>query len=53
MRTIRRILHEERGAVATEYGLMLTLIAIAAVVAMTAFGVALIALFQRGAEPLF
>lgn len=46
-----RRLREERGAVATEYGLILVLVVIVTIVAITAFGVALVGLFQRGVEP--
>ena len=39
---------DEEGAVATEYGLTLMLIALAIVVAATAFGIALTGLFEQG-----
>lgn len=39
---------DERGAVASEYGLLLTLIALAIVVAAAVFGVAVADLFDRG-----
>jgi Flp pilus assembly pilin Flp len=42
---------DERGAVAAEYGLILTLVVIATVLAITAFGIAVVDLFERGAEP--
>jgi Flp pilus assembly pilin Flp len=53
MRCIERAgrLGDERGAVATEYGLILVLVVIVTIVAITAFGVALVGLFQRGVEP--
>ena len=43
---------DERGAVATEYGLILTLVVLVIVVAMTAFGLAVSDLIGRGSEPL-
>lgn len=45
-----RRLHEDRGAVASEYGLVLLLIALVIIVAVTAFGLAVADLFQRGAD---
>ena len=39
---------DERGAVATEYGILLTLIAIVIVVALTLYGGALVGLFNQG-----
>jgi Flp pilus assembly pilin Flp len=45
-------IHDDRGAVATEYGLTLVLIAIAIVVAATAFGIALTGMFEQ-APPAF
>ena len=39
---------EERGAVATEYGLTLMLIALAIILAATAFGIAVSGLFDQG-----
>ena len=42
------VLHDERGSVATEYGLVLMLIALAIVAAAAAFGVAVSGLFDRG-----
>lgn len=41
----------ERGAVATEYGLILTLVVLVTVIAITAFGIAVVGLFDRGVEP--
>ncbi len=43
---------DDRGAVATEYGLILTLVVLVIVVAMTALGVAVSGLIERGSEPL-
>lgn len=42
----------EDGAVATEYGLLLVLIAIAIIVAATALGVAISKVFDRGSGSL-
>jgi Flp pilus assembly pilin Flp len=39
---------EDRGSVATEYGLTLMLIALAIILAATAFGIAVSDLFDRG-----
>ena len=39
---------DEGGSVATEYGLMLMLIALAIIVAATAFGIAVSGLFDTG-----
>jgi Flp pilus assembly pilin Flp len=39
---------EDEGAVATEYGLTLMLIALAIIVAATAFGIAVAGLFDQG-----
>jgi pilus assembly protein Flp/PilA len=44
----RLALTREDGSVATEYGLLLVLIALAIVVAATAFGAAVAGLFDRG-----
>ena len=41
-------LDEDEGAVATEYGLTLMLIALAIIVAATAFGIAVAGLFDTG-----
>ncbi len=41
-------LDEERGSVATEYGLTLMLIALAIILAATAFGIAVSGLFDQG-----
>lgn len=45
-------LTREDGAVATEYGLLLVLIALAIVVAATAFGAAVAGLFDRGTSAI-
>lgn len=45
-------LMEERGAVATEYGLLLVLIALAIVAAATALGLAIAGVFTRGGNSL-
>jgi Flp pilus assembly pilin Flp len=50
IRTALRFLNEERGAVSTEYGLLLVFIAVAIVAAATAFGVAVSGLFDTGKE---
>jgi Flp pilus assembly pilin Flp len=42
---------EESGAVATEYGLLLLLIALVMILAVTAFGISVSGLFDRGVEP--
>ena len=42
---------EESGAVATEYGLVLLLIALVMILAVTAFGITVSWLFDRGVEP--
>jgi Flp pilus assembly pilin Flp len=42
---------DQRGAVATEYGLILTLVVLVIILAVTAFGISLTGLFERGAEP--
>ena len=54
MDTIRRLfarfvvtIHEDDGAIATEYGLTLLLIALAIILAATAFGLAVAGLFDR------
>jgi len=46
-----RRLRDERGAVAAEYGLILALVALVTVIAITAFGIAVVGLFDRGVEP--
>jgi Flp pilus assembly pilin Flp len=47
MRLVSQVM-DEAGAVATEYGLTLLFIALAIVLAATAFGVALSGLFEQG-----
>ena len=42
---------EESGAVATEYGLILTLVVLVTVLAITVFGLAVADLFDRGTAP--
>lgn len=49
-RRLRRRLGEELGAVATEYGLLLLLIALVLVASAAAFGLAVSGLFQTGAD---
>ena len=39
---------DQRGAVATEYGLILTLVVLVIVIAVAAFGVTLTGLFEQG-----
>ncbi len=41
---------DDSGAVSAEYGLLLTLIALVIIVAVTAFGLQVSALIQRGAD---
>jgi Flp pilus assembly pilin Flp len=41
---------DQRGAVATEYGLILTLVVLVIVIAVAAFGVSLTGLFEQGPE---
>jgi Flp pilus assembly pilin Flp len=43
-------LRADSGAVAAEYGLVLALIALAVIVAMGLFGLALLDLFERGPD---
>ena len=40
----------EVGAVSTEYGLILTLVVLVTVLALTAFGIAVSGLFDRGTD---
>lgn len=52
-RKLRRLtvaLHGELGAVATEYGLILTLVAVVIVVAITLYGGAVLGLFQQAPD---
>ena len=55
MDTIRSLLtrllvpiRDDRGSVATEYGLTLLLISLAIILAATAFGIAVVGLFDQG-----
>ncbi len=52
MAEMRDRITREDGAVATEYALLLVLIALAIVVAAIALGTAIAAVFQRGANSL-
>lgn len=52
MADMRDRLTREDGAVATEYGLLLVLIALAIVVAAAALGVAIANVFNRGSSSL-
>ena len=45
-------LHDERGVVSTEYGLLLVLIALAIVAAATALGLAVAGVFNKGTSQL-
>ncbi len=49
---LRARFSREDGAVATEYGLLLVLIALAIVVAATALGMAIAGVFQTGTNDL-
>jgi len=46
-----RRFRDERGAVATEYGLILTLVVLVTVLAITAFGIAVADMMDQGTEP--
>lgn len=46
----RPTLRSESGAVATEYGLLLLFVALAIILAVTAVGLAVLRLFQAGAD---
>ena len=46
-----RRLRDERGAVATEYGLILALVVLVTVLAITAFGFAVADMIDQGTEP--
>lgn len=48
----RNKITNEDGAVATEYGLLLVLVAIAIIFAATALGVAISAVFKKGSDSL-
>jgi len=52
MADMRGKLTREDGAVATEYALLLVLIALAIIVAATALGVAIATVFQKGSDTL-
>jgi len=52
MAEMRNRLTREDGAVATEYALLLVLIAIAIITAAIALGAAIAGVFQRGADTL-
>jgi Flp pilus assembly pilin Flp len=52
MTEVRTRLRREDGAVATEYALLLVLIAIAIITAAIALGTAIAAVFQQGADTL-
>ena len=52
MADVRNKFRGEDGAVATEYGLLLVLIALAIVAAATALGLAIAGVFQRGSSTL-
>lgn len=52
MTNLKKFFKDESGATAIEYGLLVALIAIAAIVGMGAVGTNLEALFQRGATEL-
>ena len=47
MKILRRLLHNEKGATAIEYGLIATLIAIAAITAMSQVGEKLTTTFNN------
>jgi Flp pilus assembly pilin Flp len=49
---LRGKLRREDGAVATEYALLLVLIALAIIIAAIALGLAISSVFQRGADTL-
>ena len=48
----KAVLIDESGAVATEYGLLLVLIALAIIAAATALGLAIAGVFDRGSTAL-
>jgi Flp pilus assembly pilin Flp len=52
MTQVRTRLRREDGAVATEYALLLVLIAIAIITAAIALGTAIASVFQQGADTL-
>ena len=49
---LTRLLHDDAGATAIEYGLIAALIAVAAIVAMQAVGTSLISIFTTVAKDL-
>ena len=49
---MRNKLHREDGAVATEYALLLVLIALAIIAAATALGLAIAGVFDSGSDTL-
>lgn len=49
---LKRFIHDESGATAIEYGLMLSLIALAILVALTGFGDAMTDLFDGAMKTL-
>jgi pilus assembly protein Flp/PilA len=49
---VTRLLHDDSGATAIEYGLIAALIAVAAIVAMQAVGTSLISIFTTVAKDL-
>jgi len=50
--SLRERISDESGAVATEYGLLLVLIALAIIAAATALGLAIAGVFSRGSTAL-
>ena len=50
---VNNIVADENGAILAEYGLLAVLIAVAAVVAVTAFGLSVLGLFERFPFELF
>ena len=52
IRRLNRLHHDESGAVSTEYGLLLVLIALAIIAAATALGLAIAGVFTRGSTAL-
>jgi pilus assembly protein Flp/PilA len=49
---LRRVLHGEEGASMVEYGLLVALIAVVCILAVTAIGVKLAAMFQGVADAI-
>jgi pilus assembly protein Flp/PilA len=52
LRILTKLIHDEAGATAVEYGLIAALIAVAAVAALTTIGVNLSATFNKVATKL-